>query len=132
MTLKTIPEKYHDLLKDETKAYLFLATIMPDGSPQVTPIWFSADEEHILINSAKGRIKDRTMRARPQVALVIQDPSTPYRYLQIRGRVVAITEEGGDEHINALSLKYDGKPWKLVPNQTRVIYKIQVEKVDAH
>jgi PPOX class probable F420-dependent enzyme len=130
--MKSIPSEFHDLLKDETKAFLFLATLMADGSPQVTPVWFSADEDHILINSAKGRVKDRNMRARPQVAIVIQDPATPYRYLQIRGRVAEITETGGDEHINALSLKYDGKPWKLVPNQIRVIYKIEVEHVDAH
>ena len=127
-----IPTEYHDLLKDETKAYLFLATTMPDGSPQVTPVWFSAEGEHILVNTAKGRVKDRNMRARPQVALVIQDPSTPYRYLQIRGRVDEITEAGGDEHINTLSLKYDGKPWKKVTGQTRVIFKIFPEHVDAH
>lgn len=130
--MKSIPAEFLDLLKDETKAYLFLATSMPDGSPQVTPVWFSADETHILINTARGRVKDRNMRARPQVAMVIQDPSTPYRYLQIRGRVDGITEVGGDEHINALSLKYEGKPWKLVPNQTRVIFKILPEHVDAH
>lgn len=130
--MQTIPTEFHDLLNDETKSYLFLATVMADGTPQVTPVWFSADETHILINTAKGRVKDRNMRARPQVAMVIQDPSTPYRYLQIRGRVDGITEVGGDEHINALSLKYDGKPWKLVPNQTRVIFKITPEHVDAH
>ena len=127
-----IPNDFHDLLKDETKAFLFLATIMADGSPQVTPIWFSTDDTHILINSAKGRVKDRNMRARPQVALVIQDPRTPYRYLQIRGHVVEITEEGSDDHINTLSLKYDGEPWKKVAGQVRVIYKILPEHVDAH
>ena len=127
-----IPNDFQDLLKDETKAFLFLATIMADGSPQVTPIWFSTDDTHILINSAKGRVKDRNMRARPQVALVIQDPRTPYRYLQIRGRVVEITEEGSDEHINALSLKYDDKAWQKVAGQVRVIYKILPEHVDAH
>jgi PPOX class probable F420-dependent enzyme len=127
-----IPNDFQDLLKDETKAFLFLATIMADGSPQVTPIWFSADDTHILINSARGRVKDRNMRARPHVALVIQDPRTPYRYLQIRGRVVVITEEGSDDHINTLSLKYDGKPWKKVAGQVRVMYKILPEHVDAH
>ena len=127
-----IPNDFQDLLKDETKAFLFLATIMADGSPQVTPIWFSSDDTHILINSAKGRVKDRNMRARPHVALVIQDPRTPYRYLQIRGRVVEITEEGSDDHINTLSLKYDGKSWKKVAGQVRVIYKILPEHVDAH
>lgn len=130
--MNSIPAKSHDLLKDETKAYLFLATTMPDGSPQVTPIWFNTDGEHILINSAKGRVKDKNMRARPQVALVIQDPSTPYRYLQIRGRVVEITEQGGLEHINTLSLKYDNEPWTANPGEVRVIYKILPEHVDAH
>ncbi|RJP53828.1 MAG: PPOX class F420-dependent oxidoreductase [Anaerolineaceae bacterium] len=130
--MKPIPTEYHDLLKDETKAYLFLATVMADGSPQVTPVWFSADETHILVNTAKGRVKDRNMRTRPRVAMAIQDPSTPYRYLQIRGRVDGITEEGGDEHINTLSLKYDGKPWRKVEGQTRVIFKILIEHVDAH
>ena len=130
--MNSIPVSHHDLLKDKTKAYLFLATIMPDGSPQVTPVWFSADDEHILINTAKGRVKDKNMRARPQVAIVIQDPSTPYRYLQIRGRVDVITEEGSDAHINALSLKYSGKPWQKTEGQTRVIYKILPEHVDAH
>lgn len=127
-----IPENYLDLLKDETRAYLYLATVMPDGTPQVTPIWFNTDGTHILINSAKGRVKDRNMRARPQVALAIQDPTTPYRYLQIRGRVVEITEKGGDEHINALSLKYNGKAWEKTPGQVRVTYKIFPEHVDAH
>lgn len=130
--MKTIPEKYRDLFKDETRAFLFLATAMKDGSPQVTPIWFNHDDQHILINSAKGRVKDRNMRARPQVAMVIQDPADPYRYLQIRGRVVEISEEGGLEHINALALKYTGKPWKANPGETRVIYKILPENMDAH
>jgi PPOX class probable F420-dependent enzyme len=130
--MQSIPAEFHDLLKDEAKAFLFLATSMADGSPQVTPVWFSAEGEHILVNTAKGRVKERNMRARPHVALVIQDPATPYRYLQIRGRVDAITEEGGDEHINALSLKYDGKPWKKTEGQIRVIFKISPEHVDAH
>ncbi len=131
--MKTIPETYHDLLKDETRAFLFLATTMPDGSPQVTPIWFNHDEEYILINSAKGRVKDRNMRARPQVAMVIQDPDNPYRYLQIRGRVVEITEEGGLEHIKTLAQKYTDKPWRgASPDEVRVIYKVLPENMDAH
>jgi PPOX class probable F420-dependent enzyme len=127
-----IPSTFHDLLKDETKAYVYLATIMPDGSPQVTPTWFGVEGEYILINTAKGRVKDKNMRSRPKVALTIQDPKDPYRYLQIRGRVMEITEEGADEHINALSFKYDNKPYKLVKGQIRVIFKIVPEHVDAH
>lgn len=130
--MKSIPNEYQDLLAGETKAFLFLATLMSDGTPQVTPTWFSMEGDHILINTARGRVKERNMRARPQVALAIQDPKTPYRYLQIRGRVVEISEEGGDEHINALSLRYDGKPWGKVPNQVRAIFKILPEHVDAH
>ena len=106
---------------------------MSDGSPQLTPVWFNTAGEFILINSAKGRVKDINMRLRPPVALLITDPKEPfYRYLQIRGRVVDIVEEGGDEHINALSLKYDHKPWELVDGQVRVIYKILPEKVFAN
>jgi PPOX class probable F420-dependent enzyme len=131
--MKNIPEKYHDLLKDEARAFLFLATIMEDGSPQVTPIWFNHDDRHILINSAKGRIKDRNMRARPKVAMVIQDPNDPYRYLQIRGEVVEITEEGGLEHIKELARKYTDKPWRgNGPDEVRVIYKILPENLDTH
>lgn len=130
--MKNIPVEFHDLLEDETKAYLYLGTVMKDGSPQVTPVWFSAEGEYILVNTAEGRVKDRNMRARPNVAVCIADPATPYRYLQIRGRVDAIVHEGAEEHINALSLKYKGKPWEYQPGQVRVIFKILPEKVDAH
>lgn len=126
------PEKYLDLLKDETRAFLFLATTMPDGSPQVTPIWFNTDGEYILINTNEGRVKDRNMKARPKVAMVIQDPSTPYRYLQIRGEVAEYTREGADEHINQLSLKYDNKPWNYRAGQERIIYKIKPTHFDQH
>ena len=123
MTL--IPETYKDLLADETKAFAFLATLMPDGSPQVTPLWFDTDGEHLLVNSAKGRIKDQNMRARPQVAITLMDLTNAYRYVQIRGEVVEITEEGAEAHINALSQKYRGRPFDLAPDETRVTYKIK-------
>lgn len=123
--MKNIPKSKQYLLKDETKAFAFLATLMPDGSPQVTPLWFDTDGEYVLINSAKGRVKDDNMRARPQVALAIMDLDKPYDYLQIRGEVVEITEEGGEAHIHALSQKYHGRPYKLPEGQIRVIYKIK-------
>ena len=130
--MKSIPESHKDLLKDESRAYAYLATTMPDGSPQLTPLWFNTDGEFILINSAKGRVKDRNMRAHPHIALLIADTKDPYyRYMQIRGRVVEITEEAALEHINTLSLKYDEKPWTPRPGQTRVTYKIRPEKVFA-
>jgi len=132
--MKNIPETHIDLLTDGKKAFLFLATLMPSGAPQVTPVWFNIDNACILINSAKGRIKDRNMRARPQVALCIQDPSNPYRYMQIRGEVVDITTNGADDHIDALAFKYQGMlkyPYRQ-PGEQRVIYKIRIDNVDAH
>jgi PPOX class probable F420-dependent enzyme len=132
--LLNIPETHRDLLTDEKKAFAYLGTIMPDGSPQVTPVWFNTDGENILINSAKGRIKDRNMRLHPQVTLCIQDPSNSYRYLQIRGTVVEITAEGADDHIDALTFKYRGLPKypSRQPGEQRVKYTIHIEKTDAH
>jgi PPOX class probable F420-dependent enzyme len=132
--MNTIPESHRDLLKDETRAFVYLTTLMADGSPQVTPVWFNTADDSILVNSAKGRVKDKNMRLRPAVALCIQDPANPYRYLQIRGRVVEINEEGADAHIDALAGKYTGKfqYQHHQPGVKRVIYKILPEKVDAH
>jgi PPOX class probable F420-dependent enzyme len=104
-----IPTSHLDLLKDETKAFACLATIMKDGTPQLTPIWFNTDGTHILINSANGRVKDKNMRRNSWVALVILDPKDPYRYVQVRGKVVDITTHGAREHINDLSKKYTGR-----------------------
>jgi len=126
------PDKYLDLLKPETKAYLFLATSMPDGSPQVTPVWFDHDGEHILVNTNEGRVKDKNMKARSGVAMVIQDPENPFRYLGIRGQVVSYTREGGDEHIDMLSHRYTGKPWNYQPEQKRIIFKIRPDHFDEH
>lgn len=132
--MNIIPESYRDLLTDETKAIAFLATIMPDGSPQVTPIWFNTDGDYILINTVKGRTKDRNMRARPQIALAIMDPNSVYRYMQIRGQVSDIIEENAREHINILAGKYTGDAYFELntPDEVRLIYKVMPEKIDAH
>lgn len=121
-----IPESYLDLIKDESKAFACLATIMKDGSPQLTPIWFDTDGRHILINSALGRVKDRNMRRNPLVALVITDPNDPYRYIQIRGKVVEITSQAARQHIDRLSKKYTGrdKYTSGSAEEIRVTYKI--------
>jgi PPOX class probable F420-dependent enzyme len=128
----TFPNDFLDLLTDETKALLYLATTMPDGSPQVSPVWFSTDGEHVLINTNEGRTKDRNMKARPQVAIVIQDPTNQDRYLGMRGEVVGFTREGANEHINELSLKYYGKPWTYREGQRRIIYRIKPLHFDLH
>jgi PPOX class probable F420-dependent enzyme len=132
--MNKIPESHLDLLADEKRAFAFLGTLMTDGRPQVTPVWFNTSENLILINSAKGRVKDKNMRARPNVTLCISDPTNPYRYLQISGQVVEITEAGADAHIDALSNKYTGNPryQNRQPGMIRVIYKIEPEKVDPH
>lgn len=127
--MKGFPDSHKDLLDDSTKAFAYLATLMPDGSPQLTPLWFNTDAEYILVNSAQGRVKDRNMRANPSVALVIADPRDPYRFVQVRGRVSEITEQGALEHINTLSLKYRGSAWKPRPGQVRVTYRILPESV---
>jgi PPOX class probable F420-dependent enzyme len=126
--MAAIPEKFHDLLTK--KAFVQLATIMPDGSPQVSPVWFEYDGRNILINSAKGRVKDQNMRRDPRVGLDIIDPDNPYRHLSIRGRVVDITEKGADEHIDKLTKKYIGHdkyPYRG-NGEVRVIYKIEPER----
>ncbi len=130
--MKNFPTEYLDLMKDETKAFLFLATSLSDGSPQVTPIWFNVDDEYILINTNEGRAKDKNMKARPKVAAVIQDPKDPYRYIQIRGEIASYTTEGADEHIDALSKIYDDKPWKYREGQKRIIFKIKPTHFDKH
>ncbi len=126
-----IPEAYLDLFKK--RAFAHLATVMADGSPQVTPVWVDFDGEHLLVNSAKGRIKDKNMEARPEVALSIADPDNPYRYLAVRGRVTAIVEEGAREHIDWLAHKYTGaEKWgDYRPGMVRRIYKILPEHVLA-
>lgn len=127
-----IPAAYLDLF--EKPAFAHLATIMADGSPQVTPVWVDFDGTHILVNSAKGRVKDLNMVARPQVAVEIMDPDSPYRYLAVRGRVVEILEAGAADHINTvLAPKYTGESGSYGgPEEIRRIYKISVEKIDAH
>ncbi len=128
----TIPEKYSDLFKNK-KAFAHLATLMPDGRPQVTPVWFDFDGHNFIVNSARGRMKDLNMRRDPRVSLSIQDPENPYRYVEIRGRVTDITQEGADDSINKLAKKYldkDKYPFGQ-PGEVRVIYRVKPEHVQG-
>jgi PPOX class probable F420-dependent enzyme len=126
-----IPEKYLDLF--EKKAFANLATLMPDGTPQVTPVWCDFDGTHILVNSAKGRRKDINMHDRPKVAISIMDPDNPYRYLEIRGTVDEITEAGAAAHIDKMARKYLGleKYPFTKPGEVRVLYKIKPEHTNS-
>jgi PPOX class probable F420-dependent enzyme len=125
-------DRYLDLLT-EKKAFAHLATLMPDGSPQVTPVWFDYAGGVIRVNSARGRVKDRNMKEGAAVALSILDPDNPYRYLQIRGRVKRVTENGAAAHIDALAKKYlnkDKYPFGQ-PGDVRVTYEIEPGRVQG-
>jgi len=124
---QAIPEKYRDLFSK--RAFASLATLMPSGDPQVTPVWCDLEGDLVIINSAKGRQKDRNLRRDPRVALAIIDPDNPYRYLEIRGKVVEITEQGAAAHIDKMAKKYlgaDKYPYGQ-PGEIRVMYKIRPE-----
>ena len=118
----------------EKKTFAHLATLMPDGSPQVTPVWVDHDGDRVVINTAEGRAKPRNMRNDPRVALSATDPDNPYEAVIIRGRVVEMTRDGADEHIDAMAKKYLGKdkyPFRQ-PGEQRVLYKIAIDKVHAY
>ena len=127
-----IPERYLDLVTDK-KAFANLATVMRDGTPQVTPVWFDYAGGAIRVNSARGRVKDRNMKQGSPVALSILDPDNAYRYLQVRGRVSKVTEDGAVAHIDSLAKKYIGEdkyPWSK-PGDVRVTYEIEPERVSG-
>ena len=126
-----IPQAFVDLFSK--RAFGNLGTLMPDGRPQVTPVWCDYDGTHVRVNSAKGRQKDRNMRRDPRVAITVVDPDNPYRYLEVRGRVVEITEAGADNHIDSLAKKYlgvDTYPYRQA-GEVRVIYKIKPERTNS-
>jgi len=121
-----IPDKFQDLLQRK-KAFAFLATVMPDGSPQVTPVWFDYTNGRLRMNSARGRVKTRNMTDGAKVAVAIPDPDNPYRYIQIRGQVARVTEDGAVAHIDSLAKKYLGKdkyPYSQ-PGEVRVMFEIE-------
>jgi PPOX class probable F420-dependent enzyme len=134
--MTAIPDSHKDLL--ERPIVVTLVTLMPDNQPQATPVWFSFDGTHIWINTAKGRAKANNMLERPQVTVLSVDPENPYRYLEVRGTVEVVTEDGGVDHINALSNRYTGKSDFFAGmedrrhTEKRVIYKIKPHRVIAH
>ena len=130
-----IPESHRDLLDGPIIAAL--ATIMPDGSPQVTPVWCSYDGTYVIVNGTIDRQKHKNMVEHPQVSLMLFDPNDQFRYLEVRGIVEIITAEGGGESMNELSLLYTGKPKRYgieAPAQDvseRVLYKIKPTRVNT-
>ena len=127
----SFPEKYLDLF--QKKAFGSFTTLMPDGSPQTTPVWVDYQKDEIWVNSALGRQKDKNVRRDPRVALAVIDPDNPYRYVEVRGSVREITEDGADAHIDRMAQKYLGQdkyPYRQ-PGEKRVLYKIRIEKTHA-
>ena len=126
-----IPDKYKDLFSK--KVFANLATLMPDGSPQVTPVWLDYDGENLVINTAAGRVKDKNLQRDKRVALAMSDPDNPYRYLEVRGKVVERTETGADDHIDKMAKKYMGvdKYPGRSPGEVRVMYKIKPERISS-
>jgi PPOX class probable F420-dependent enzyme len=103
-----IPNSHLDLI--EGPVYITLATIMPDGQPQATVVWCNYDGEHVLVNTARGRQKEKNMSERPMATILALDPENPYRYLEVRGDVAEMTEKGAKEHIDQLASLYVNKP----------------------
>ncbi|HMJ84791.1 MAG TPA: PPOX class F420-dependent oxidoreductase [Vicinamibacterales bacterium] len=130
--MATIPASHADLLTKP--AFANLATLNPDGSPQVTPVWVDFDGSHVIVNTARGRVKAKNLAREPRVALSIADPANPYRYLGIQGRVVEMTEKGGDAHIDKMAKKYLGKdsyPGRKA-GEVRMVVKIEPDKVHTN
>ena len=127
-----IPESHLDLLSDDRPIVAALATLMPDGSPQATPVWFDRDGEFIRVNTNRSRAKYRNMSVRPRVALVVFDPDDVFRHIQIRGEVADFREEGANDHIRSLSHKYTGHDFRaLHPGEVRVIFRIRPTSITA-
>src|SRR5215475_11988988 len=125
-------EKFLDLVRDK-KAFAHLATVMHDGSPQVTPIWIDYKAGRVVFNTDRGRVKARNLKEGSKVALSIQDPDNAYRYVQIRGQIAKLTEEGAGSHIDALAKKYmgvDTYPFHQ-PGEKRVIYEVEPTSVQS-
>ena len=130
--MPAIPEQFLDLFTKK-KAFANLATVMPDGTPQVTPVWFDLKDGVVRVNTAKGRVKARNMREGAPVALAIMDPDNAYRYVQLRGRVRRVTAEGAGAHIDSLAKKYLGKdkyPFAQ-PGEVRVMFEIEPRAIQT-
>lgn len=127
--MSVIPENYKDLLKSNALAHI--ATIGPKGEPQSTPVWFEWDGEHILFSQTKNRQKYRNVQREPRIALSIVDPTNPYRYLEIRGKVASIDEDQDNKFINLMAKKYinqDVYPWHR-PGDERVVVVVEPEHI---
>jgi PPOX class probable F420-dependent enzyme len=126
-----LSDKARTILQKKTFAHL--ATLMPDGTPHVSPVWVDIDGDIVVVNSARGRVKDENVQRNRHVALSATDPDNPYSSITLRGQITQITSDGADAHIDAMAKKYLGQdkyPFRQ-PGEQRVIYRIAVEKQGA-
>jgi PPOX class probable F420-dependent enzyme len=124
-----LPEDLLDLLRRPSPC--FVATLMPDGSPQLTQTWVTTDGEHIVVNIVEGMQKAKNLARDPRVALNVVDPDEVFRFYAVRGRAVSMTTEGGAESIDEISQKYLGTPYPNFTGQpeTRVLVTIEADSV---
>jgi PPOX class probable F420-dependent enzyme len=131
-----IPETHKDLV--EKPVYVTLTTVLPDGQPQSSIVWWDSEDDYIIVNTARGRQKEKDMARNPKVTILAMDPTNPYRWMEVRGVVEEMTEEGGAEGIEKLSWKYQNQkyyggyaPEERRNQETRVRVKIRPTKVVA-
>lgn len=125
----TVPAEFKDLL--ESNALANIATIGPKGEPQNNPVWFDWDGSHIMFSQTKGRQKFHNLQREPRVAVSIVDPANPYRYLEVRGKVVRIDEDPENKFIDKMAKKYinqDTYPFHQ-PGDERVVIVVEPEKI---
>lgn len=128
--MASIPAEYQDLF--EKRSFAFVATLLPDGSPHVTPTWVDFDGEHVLVNTIQNNRKDKNIRNDPRITLAIADPENPYRYLSVRGEVVERREEGAREHLDTLAERYTGEAKYPGPGgEQRVVLVIRADDVSG-
>jgi PPOX class probable F420-dependent enzyme len=123
-----LTEEQARLLKGRN--FASVGTVGRDGVPQVTPNWVDWDGEHVLINTAEGRVKPRNIRERPTVAVMVINHDDPYQYVSITGPA-EITADGAEEHINELSRRYRGRDFSYVPGEKRLIVRVAPRRVFA-
>ncbi len=130
--MQVVPEAYRDLVSNDSTAIAYLATNMPDGSPIIAPVWFGVIDDHICVFTGLSRLKTKNMIARPDVAIVFQDPNEVYRYVQVRGKYVKYVEEGAREWLDEISNKYTGKDYDSEPSSDGVIMFIKPERANGY
>ena len=124
-----LPDELLALLRSPSSCYV--ATLMPDGSPQLTLTWVDTDGTHVLVNTVSTHQKAKNLRRDPRVAVTVSDPGNPSRYWEVRGEVAAMVEDGAAEHIDVLSRRYTGQdyPWWGGRDQVRVLVRITMQRV---